>query len=66
MSPPNLTRAEPFEIALIAGYPEAVPVIEAGYKAEWDFWCGSGGMAKALFKTDYRQYSPSSLAVAPT
>ena len=66
MSPPNLTRAEPFEIALIAGYPEAVPVIEAGYKAEWDFWYGSGGMGNAFFKTDHRQYPLSSLAVAPT
>ncbi len=42
MSSPNLTRTEPFEIALIAEYPEAVRVIAAGYKAEWDFWYGSG------------------------
>jgi GNAT superfamily N-acetyltransferase len=47
VSPPNFARGEPFEIALIAEHPEAVPVIEAGYKAEWDFWYGSGGMANA-------------------
>lgn len=47
MSPPHLARSVPFEIALIAAHPEAVPVIEAGYEAEWDFWYGPGGTGNA-------------------
>jgi len=41
------TPAAPFEIALLADHPEAIPIIEAGYKAEWDFWYGPRGQGDA-------------------
>ena len=47
MSPLRSNLADPYEIVLLADYPEAVPVIAAGYEAQWDFWYGSGGKGNA-------------------
>lgn len=47
MSPLGSNPADACEIVLLADYPEAVPVIAAGYEAEWDFWYGSGGKGNA-------------------
>lgn len=47
MSPKNPTPSEPFAVTLLAEHPEALPVIEAGYKAEWDSWYGAGGKGNA-------------------
>jgi len=58
-NPPN-----PYEIVLLADYPEALSVITAGYEAEWEFWYGSGGKGNAksdLLERSQRRALPLSL-----